>query len=51
MPKIAPGQRVMINQIIQLRQFVFPYPERFSIEISWNGQILQRLPFDVVALR
>src|SRR3990172_7761919 len=38
MPKIAPGQRVMINQIIQLRQFVFPYPERFSIEISWNGQ-------------
>ena len=50
MPKIAPGQRRTMNYIIHLHQLVFQFPERFSIDIRWNGEILQRLPFDVEAL-
>ncbi|HLG05043.1 MAG TPA: hypothetical protein VI383_02755 [Gemmatimonadales bacterium] len=50
MLRIAPGQRRTMNYIIHLQQLVFQFPERFSIDISWNREILQRLPLDVVAL-
>ncbi len=46
-PDIPPGQVVTINNIIFYQQLIFQAPDKFSIVIRWNGDVVQRLPLDV----
>ena len=48
-PKIEPGNRAVVNQVLVLHQLRFDHPAKLAVAIRWDGDEKQRLPLDVVS--
>jgi hypothetical protein len=47
-PMIQPGQRIVGNHILSVRQVTFQAPDKFSVRLLWDKDEIQRIPLDVV---